>query len=317
MKCNQSILPCITCTCASSCIKQRYYERTDFLNEDTTCKRLEPAFSSPNHRHIFTLQNGTIVGTPDQLCSDPDGVPPDTITYSILFSTESAYFAINSSTAEVSLAQDFDYDDVNLANEVNLTIRCSDTDGLSDDTTYSITIQDINDNSPICSPSATSFSLTYAQVVNNTIVNVDCSDIDSTINAELEYSIIGLTSGYSQTYFQVDTYGNVSISTEFLMDYNTSFYVTVLINDKGTNPGPLSATVTLTVTYTERPTITNYSEIKECFLCTTSAITLVSAAGLVFFMLLTVFTVLSVLVSCYKRERTKIAKHLSKEKKST
>ncbi|XP_045165424.2 cadherin-23-like [Mercenaria mercenaria] len=278
----------------------------------------QPTFAAtPSPVTIEESVNGTVVGTLDQLCTDPDGVPPDTTTYAILFSTESAYFSIDPTTAQVTLAQDYDYDDVHLANEVNLTIRCSDTDGLSDDTTYTITITDINDNNPICSPSVTSFSLTYAQAVSTTLMNVDCSDIDSTVNAELEYSIIGLSTGYAKTFFQVDTSGNVSISTAFTMDYNTSFYVTVLINDKGTNPGPLSATVTLTVTYTERPTITTYEGITECFLCTTSAITLVSAVSLVVFMLLVTCIVLTVLKCCYDRERLKIVKHLSKKKKKS
>ena len=251
------------------------------------------------------------------MCTDPDNVPPDTTTYAILFSTESAYFAIDASTAQVTLAQDYDYDDVNLANEVNLTIRCSDTDGLSDDTIYAITITDINDNNPVCSPSVTSFSLTYAQTVNSTLVNVDCSDIDSTINAELEYSIIGFSTGYGKQYFQVDTSGNVSISTEFTMDFNTSFYITILINDKGTNPGPLSATVTLTVTYTERPTITTYEGISECFLCTTSALTLISAAGLVFLMFLIMCVVLVVLKCTFDCERNKMLVSMTKTKKKS
>jgi hypothetical protein len=200
---------------------------------------------------------------------------------------------------------------------VNLTVRCSDLDGLSDDTTYAITITDINDNNPICTPSVTSFSLTYAQTVNSTLVNVDCSDIDSTVNAELEYSIIGLSTGYGKTFFQVDASGNVSVFTEFTMDYNTSFYITVLINDKGTNPGSLSATVTLTVTYTERPTIMTYERVSECFLCTTSALTLISAAALVVFMFLIVCIVLTVLRCVFDHEREKIHKTLSKTKKKS
>lgn len=150
-------------------------------------------------------------------------------------------------------------------------------------------------------------------------MNVDCSDADSTVNAELEYSILGFSSGYSKTYFQVDATGNVSISTSFLMDFNTSFYVTVLINDKGTNPGALSATVTLTVAYTERPITPSYTDVSdsECFLCTTSVITLLSVGGLAVTVILGYLTVLIVLKCCYDRERRKIVKSLSKKKKST
>lgn len=246
------------------------------------------------------------------LCTDPDS---DSISYSILSSTESSYFTIDPTTAQVTLANNYDYDDTSLANEVNLTVRCSDGRGLYDDTTYSVTIQDINDNNPVCNPSVTSFYLNYDQAVSTTLVNMACTDADSTVNAELDYSIIGFSTGYSKTYFQVDASGNVSVSTTFLMDYNTSFYVTILINDRGTPS--LSATVTLTVTYTERPTIIVYTEVadSECFLCTTSAITLVSVAALFVFVISVYLVILYVLRRCYMREKRIIRKALSMEAK--
>ncbi|KAL4226121.1 hypothetical protein ACF0H5_014108 [Mactra antiquata] len=273
----------------------------------------QPTYSAtPTAAVINESAAGLFVGVLDQQCTDPDN---DTITYSILFSAESSYFTIDPTTANVTLANDYDYDDASLAKEVNLTIRCSDGKGLFDDTIYSITIQDINDNTPICNPSVTSFSLTYAQVVNETLVNVDCTDADSTVNAELDYAPIGFTTGYASQYFQVDSVGNVSTYTDFLMDFNTSFYVTILITDRGTPS--LSATVTLTVTYTERPTIVIYTKVgdTECFLCTTSAITLVAVASLLVFAIVLYLIVLGTLKTCYDCERRKIRRALTKKEK--
>ncbi|WAR25232.1 PCD23-like protein [Mya arenaria] len=276
-------------------------------NEAPTWTGIPTAISVDENQAV-----GSVVETLSTHCTDPDTIPPETISYEFLFSTEHTYFAINSSGV-VTFAVLFDYDDVNLANEFNLTIRCFDNSGFYDDTYLTVTVNDVNDNSPTCSPSTTSLSLRYDQNVSETIQTLDCTDIDSTVNAELEYSILGHAMGYGTTYFQVDATGNVSISQTFQMDFNTTFYVNILVNDKGTPP--LSTTVTLTVTYTERPLNITYSKVEDCFACTTSAITILAAFGLVGFMVTTCFVVLLILKCCYDYEQWKIKKAFSKKRK--
>lgn len=226
-----------------------------------------------------------------------------------------SYFIIDSSTTEITFAQDYDYDDPLLPHEFTLLVRCSSEGGYSDDTNVTIVILDINDNNPVCSPSQTTFHLQYDQADNVTLVNLDCSDIDSTTNAELEYHTSGYSGGYTSTYFDVDTSGNVSLKRQFDMDFNTSFYVTFFVNDKGTPS--LSATVTLTVTYTKETKIITYTRVSPCFLCTTSALTIIAALGLVGLMVFICLVVLCVLKCCHCCEMRKIRKALSKAKKRT
>ena len=231
--------------------------------------------------------------------------------YRILFSTYSSYFIINQTTAQVSFNRDWDFDDKTLPETFSLTLQCVDPDGVSASANYVITILDINDNDPVCNPFNDSLPLTYAQAVNESITHLNCTDADSTVNAELEYAIIGVNKGYGKTYFNVDLSGNLTITTEFTMEYNSTFYVTVKVKDKG---APVrSTTVTLTVSYLEKPVINNYQEITTCFFCTTASVTLVAAAGFVAAMLCIFLGTLCILRCCYTCEKGKMRKLIASE----
>lgn len=248
------------------------------------------------------------------MCDDPDGTPDvSAMKYRILSSTYSSYFSIAETTAQVSFARNWDYDDKTLPETLTLTLQCVDPDGVAASADYVITILDINDNDPVCNPFNDSLPLTYAQTVSESITHLNCSDADSTVNAELEYTIKGVNKGYGKTYFNIDNTGNVTITKSFEMEYNSTFYVTVDVKDKG-SPSR-STTVTLTVTYTEKPTIANYTEVTTCFLCTTASVTLVSAAGLVVLMLCIFLGTLCVLRCCYTCEQRKIRNLIANENK--
>lgn len=257
---------------------------------------------------------GAIVGTPSVLCDDPDGIPDiSAMEYRILFGTYSSYFTINQTTAQVSFNRDWNFDDKTLPETFSLTLQCVDPDGVTASANYVITILDINDNDPVCYPFNDSLPLTYAQAVNESITHLNCTDADSTVNAELEYAIIGVNKGYGKTYFNVDLTGNLTITTEFTMEYNSTFYVTVKVKDKGS---PVrSTTVTLTVSYLEKPIVNNYQEITTCFFCTTASVTLVAAAGFVVAMLCIFLATLCVLRCCYTCEKGKMRKLIASELK--
>ena len=242
-------------------------------------------------------------------CTDPDG---DTLTYDIVFDTYSIYFTIaDSSTPTVSLAQTWDFDS-SLPAVLNLTVRCSDPGGFIDEVIYTVEFTDVNDNDPICTPSQTNFNLLYNQTVNETLLNITCTDADSAYNANLTFTPVGLSSGYTVTFFNVDVNGTVFIKTSFTMDFNTTFYVTILVEDRGTPAR--SDTITLTVTFTMEPTIIIHEEITRCFFCTTASISIVSAAGFVVFILLSILIYLLILKCCFDYERRKIIRNLQKKK---
>ena len=269
-----------------------------------------------NENAIIGFQAGTVVGTPSVLCTDPDGASDVSgMTYRILFGSYFSYFTIDTITAQVTFARAWDFDDKTLPETFLLTLQCVDPKGVSANADFNITILDINDNDPVCSPSSTTLDLLYSQATNTEITNVNCADADSTVNAELEYTILGLGSskGYGKTYFAIVTTGSLTISTAFAMDYNTTFYITILVNDKGTSPR--STTVTFTVSYTEEPTIVTYEEITKCFPCTTGAIAMVAGAALVVAMLCIFFCTLCVLRCCYDCEKSKMKKAIASEHK--
>ena len=255
-----------------------------------------------------------MVGTPSVLCEDPDGTPDvSAMEYRILFGVYSSYFSIDQTTAEVSFDRDWDYDDKTLPETFTLTLQCVDPDGVSASADYEITILDINDNDPVCNPFSDTLSLTYAQAASESITHLNCSDADSGDNSELVYSVSGYSEGYGKTYFDIDTTGNVTITKSFEMDYNSTFYVTVDVKDNG--KPKRSTTVTLTVTYTEKPTVANWTEVTTCFLCTTSTVTLVSGAGFVVLLLCLFLGTLCVLRCCYGCEQRKMRKLIASEYK--
>lgn len=233
--------------------------------------------------------------------------------YRFLSGTYSSYFAIDQTTANVTFARDWDYDDKTLPETFSLTLQCVDPDGVLASTDFVITILDINDNDPVCYPFNSTLPLTYAQADSESITHLNCTDADSTVNAELQYSIIGASKGYGKTYFNVDATGNVTITKEFEMEYNSTFYVTVEVTDKG-SPSR-STTVTLTVSYTEKPVVTNYTEITTCFLCTTGSVTLISATAFVVLLLLIFLIVLVVLGCCYLCEQSRMRNLIASEHK--
>ena len=248
------------------------------------------------------------------MCDDPDGTPDvSAMEYRILFGTYSSYFSIDQTTAQVSFSRDWDYDDKTLPETFTLTLQCVDPDGVSASAGYDITILDINDNDPVCNPFNDTLPLTYAQTANESITHLNCSDADSTVNAELEYSVSGYNKGYGKTYFGIDTSGNVTITKAFAMDYNSTFYVTVEVKDKGSPKR--STTVTLTVSYTEKPTVANWTEVTTCFFCTTATVSLVSGAGFVALMLCLFLGTLCVLRCCYGYEQGKMRKLIASENK--
>ena len=153
---------------------------------------------------MFFHQAGQTVGTPSALCLDPDTA--EVLTYIIVPSlTYTSYFTMDSSSAAVVLAQTWDYDST-LPTSVTLAIRCSDPDGAYADAAYTITFTDVNDNDPQCSPSTTSLSLSWQTEASVTLLSLQCTDIDSGVNAALLYSPAGI--GYGSTYFEVTPHRN-------------------------------------------------------------------------------------------------------------
>lgn len=104
----------------------------------------------------------------------------------------------------------------------------------------SITINDINDNEPICTAALFTGSVSENAPTGTSVATVVCSDGDSTVGNTLTYSI---TSGHTE--FTIDSNSGV-VSTNANLDIETtpSYDVTVRASD-GTNTNDVTVRVTV------------------------------------------------------------------------
>ena len=207
------------------------YELTVTADEDA------PVFSSSDT--ITVDENTTAVVT--AAADDPDET--GTISYSIS-GTDSADFSINSSTGvlEFSSAPDFESpDDDDTDNVYELTITADDGTSTTDQA-ITVTVDDVNDNSPVISTSG-SQSVDEGTTTVVTIAATDADAIDT-----ITYSI---SSGTDAADFSINS-STGALSFASTPDYESpddddtdnSYSVEVEASD-GTNSDTLSLTVTV------------------------------------------------------------------------
>ncbi|PAA60273.1 hypothetical protein BOX15_Mlig014302g3, partial [Macrostomum lignano] len=190
--------------------------------------------------------------------SEADLVAPyaaDTISCS-LSGTHAAYFSVQHTVSSKLCApkanSKFDRDHIPTslpAGTLNFDINVIDAGGNKVSRPVTVTVTDINDNTPACSvsPIALTVSETF---IGDILGSMSCSDIDSGVNAQITYSLMDPA---SSRYFSVDsTTGRLSTIAE--LDYDvasTSNYTTVTIKvaDSGT-PTALTTSVTVSIAIT-------------------------------------------------------------------
>ncbi|KAM3924769.1 cadherin-related family member 3 [Leptodactylus fuscus] len=124
---------------------------------------------------------GAVVAT--ITAKDPDNAGfISTLYYSI--NTPNQYFSINELSGVIQVAKRIDVDakTLRLNNIISLEIKVTDlpSSGNSNYTTINITIQDINDNPPVCTQYAWSYAVPETQVNGSLITDLrdQCNDID-------------------------------------------------------------------------------------------------------------------------------------------
>ena len=103
------------------------------------------------------------------------------------FPERNMYFSINNVTGEISTTSTLIDRETN--EFLSITVRVNDTDGFSDTTVVSITVEDINDNSPIftAAPYSESIDETYAS--GSFITMILANDIDAGVNSQLMFGL--------------------------------------------------------------------------------------------------------------------------------
>lgn len=152
------------------------------------------------------------------------------------------------------LIDQIDFDDTAGTNPYILEIHAVDNPGNNPSntgtTTFTVDISDVNDNSPICSPAIMSLAIPESTPGSSSIVTLTCSDLDSGMNKDLNYSITFVNNVPLSTLFQIDTSGEVTTAPSTVLDYENTTAYTILIGvkDNGSVSKSFTATVNVGIT---------------------------------------------------------------------
>lgn len=146
--------------------------------------------------------------------SDEDDGPNGMIRYRISGGNERKEFDIDPILGSITILQPLDYDTVP---EYKLNITAEDLGFDPQHTTamLTVTLTDINDNSPTFNQSSFEVYLAENSPVRTFVTQLIAKDIDSPKNAIIEYSIVG---GSGKDYFMVDSKTGV-ITSRLSFDY--------------------------------------------------------------------------------------------------
>ena len=182
--------------------------------------------------------NGTLAGTVQ--ATDADGDPMNTeVTYS--FVQLNNYFTINPTSGEIRtkgvldremLARVF----VPPASQISLEVTARDSAASSRQTTTSITItlMDINDNSPNFADDTYENSLLENLPSGQTVFQVSATDIDLGSNAQVSYSFVLNEHTEDMSLFTIDSDTGVLSTTNTLdCERQTSYSFTITATDGG------------------------------------------------------------------------------------
>ncbi len=209
-----------------------------------------PAFQG---RTTFSVeeeqQNGTLVGT--ILATDADGDPMNNqVTYS--FTQPNSFFTIGSTTGHIrtvgvlnrEMLTQFFTPDLRL----DVTARDSATPSRQTTTSITITLLDINDNSPDFADDTYENSLLENLPAWQTVFQVSATDSDLGSNAQISYSFVLNENTEDTSLFMInpDT-GLISTTGPLDCERQTSYSFTITATDGGTSPRRSTVQGTLTI----------------------------------------------------------------------
>ncbi|XP_069101545.1 protocadherin Fat 4-like [Argopecten irradians] len=218
------------------------------VNEATPAFGADFTTSFPESDTIGTSVTAAVATDTD---TGNDGV----IKYSL--NTFGSIFNIDENTGDIYLATDVDRETTASYVVVVHGVDQSDTTKKTGSVSITINIDDVNDNTPSCTPTVLHQQLT-SPTVGDTVDTLACTDADTGVNAALTYAI---TSGNTNNDFSISTSGVVTVANS---PSQTDYQLTIVVSDTGTTP--LSTTVYLTMkvyvvpTFTALPTAENVIE---------------------------------------------------------
>ncbi|HSW13357.1 MAG TPA: cadherin repeat domain-containing protein [Solimonas sp.] len=196
-----------------------------------------PAFPQPSYS--FTADENAVTGRIALVkASDPD--TGDVIGYS-LSGSGAHYFNVNQNGRIGVVANrptDFEQQSV-----YNLTLTATDSAGNFGQTSVTITLNDLNDESPLFD--APAYNATVAENSSSgSLVTVHASDADAVDAGGLAYSLCGCGAGN----FEIDeSTGEITVASTAVLDreFQPVYHLTVTATDAAGNTGTTSVTIAL------------------------------------------------------------------------
>ena len=191
----------------------------------------------------FTLAENPAMSQSVGFVHARDADAGDTIAYSITGGTGSAYFAVNSSTGEITVT-DPSAINYELATSYTLDMRVQDLAGLFHTQTVTINLTDVNETPVI--PAAGPFTVSEDAAVNTVVGTVTATDVDA--GQTLTYSITG---GNPNGLFAINAAtGAIRIANTTYLDYElaNTYTLTIRATDNGTGSLNASRNVVVNVT---------------------------------------------------------------------
>ncbi|KAI6659268.1 protocadherin Fat 4-like [Oopsacas minuta] len=179
------------------------------------------------------------------------------VLYYIVGGNGSNYFNIDVDSGEIkTMVGDIDFDSIP---SLTLNISAQDGPGLTAYALLVITIEDINDNTPIIIY-PNSFSITLSEAVSVDLIlveNITSMDLDHGLNADVTYSVS--ISNQSDSFSIDPTSGRVVLISPLDRDLDSVVSLTILATDGGTLA--LSSSIIITIILTDvndnTPTFSN------------------------------------------------------------
>ena len=151
---------------------------------------------------ILYLQLGTYIGSPSFTISDLDDLETHTFSINASLGNGSDYINIDPGTGGISLKQDYDRDLPGMGSDVWVHVDIIDKSGLSATTTFSLVVNDLNDNTPYFNVTTTDVTIERDMATGTTLAVLGASDDD----AESPNNDVTLVVDDSETgsYFEMD-----------------------------------------------------------------------------------------------------------------
>ncbi|EDO33359.1 predicted protein, partial [Nematostella vectensis] len=191
-------------------------------------------------RYYVQLVENVAIGTPvtQVTASDLDSSLNGKVLFSILGGNSDGKFVIDQNTGVVTTNKSLDYEDVT---EYTLVIQATDCGdpplNSSQPGMLHVSVVNINDNSPVFSQKMYSASIDENTTVGHVILRVTASDLDSSLNGKVLFSIL---EGNSDGKFVVDQNTGV-VTTNKSLDYEDVTEYTLVIQATDCGDPPLNS----------------------------------------------------------------------------